>query len=168
MKKVFFAILSCIISTQSYATEMCANDDTIVIPLYQNAPNANAYTCDTNKSKHNNTNFYARTCFSSMGCFHMESTVLSEAEGGISSANVFLNSFGERYPIDGSISKRFGTDPDGNPRKYCWCRLTHPISSYWWHAKSCNDPNDCARYCTMTLCYDTGGLRSTAFETLDL
>lgn len=47
-----------------------------------------------------------------------------------------------------------GTDANGNERKYCWCRATHPVSSRWvfnyaydtYTACPSNCPNLCGSY----------------------
>ena len=41
-----------------------------------------------------------------------------------------------------------GTDANGNERKYCWCRATHPVSSRWvLHSNRPTAP-ECASWCT--------------------
>ena len=40
-----------------------------------------------------------------------------------------------------------GTDANGNERKYCWCRATHPVSSRWVFSSTRPSASECVSWC---------------------
>ena len=57
----------------------------------------------------------------------------------------------------GTVPLLHDTDNDGNDHlvtgsekygRYCWCRLTHPVSSLWVFNYAYGSASDCASYCT--------------------
>ena len=139
-------ILSSLITIPSVATEMCARNDTIVIPLDSNV-GGSSY----------DSNFAEATWWAifNYGRIYGVSTCLSAAEGGKPSSGmgVITNDKGEMLPDDEALAGRTGKDADGNDRGYCWCKMTHPASSRWvffysYSASNCasNCANDCGRH----------------------
>ena len=127
MKKALLILTLCSIQTNVFATEMCANDDTIVIPV------SNFGGIQSGKYGQWGNGAMWITTFTSGHKIYGEYTILSTAEGGEPSSNAHTTANGIHLPTDGSISNRIGTDADGNKREWCWCRITHPFSTMWYH-----------------------------------
>lgn len=53
-----------------------------------------------------------------------------------------------------------GTDANGNDRKYCWCRATHPVSSLWVLQSGMTDANTCITNCSLYCPYFFRGEQS--------
>ena len=67
------------------------------------------------------------------GRIYGEATCLSAAEGLGRTTGMGAYYGVEEYattPITAEVGLS-GTDANGNERKYCWCRATHPVSSRW-------------------------------------
>ncbi len=151
-------ILSSLITTPSVATEMCARNDTIVIPLDSNVGGSSAGYSAAEATWWAIFNY---------GRIYGVSTCLSAAEGGKPSGNigVITNDKGEMLPDDEALAGRTGKDADGNARGYCWCKMTHPASSRWvfdssFSASAC--ASTCANYCGGHA-YNNDTLRSGLF-----
>ena len=132
MKKILI-ILCCLVITHVNATEMCARDDTVVIPLDAVA------TQDT--ATFNLTEYMWRATFK-YGNIYGTSTCLSITE--IQEFDPSWNGTGNVpniLPTDNDeIMGRTGTDTNGNPRQYCFIKMTHPMSSKWKHSEaSCSN-----------------------------
>ncbi len=143
MKKVIYLLVGVLLSLPSVATEMCARNDTIVIPLDSNVGGS-----------YNGSNGAEHTWWTifSYGRIYGLSTCLSAAEGGTPSGGMgsYTNIDGNMLPQDEALAGRTGQDPDGNDRVYCWCKMTHPASSRWVFnnsrsASAC--ASTCADYC---------------------
>ncbi len=137
-------IIICIfIATPSIATEMCARNDTVVIPLDSNV---------NGTSNGNNAAEATWWAIFNYGSIYGLSTCLSAAEGGNPSGSigVYTNDKGQMLPQDEALAGRSGKDADGNDRGYCWCKMTHPASSRWvfdflFSASNC--ASSCGHYC---------------------
>lgn len=86
------------------------------------------------EDKFSNTEPYWRIV-TPFGTVFGEATKLSAAEGGTpaTSASVpftITNTDGKMIPMD-TQAGLVGDDANGNPREYCWCRMTHPMISRW-------------------------------------
>ena len=125
MKKILFCLFVIFLCPNVFATEMCANEDTIVIPLSTDMKTTSKYGGD---------GFNAYLVHPVFGRFYFKGTYFSEAEGGNVAANSYKNSFGEYYPTDGSVDYQGynSLDANGNKRTYCWCRVSHPFSGAWF------------------------------------
>ena len=124
MKKVIYLLVGVLLSLPAIATEMCARNDTIVIPL------------DSNINATGNSSNVAEATWWAIfpyGRIYGLSTCLSAAEGGKPSGDqgVYTNDKGQMLPNDDALAGRAGQDADGNDRVYCWCKMTHPMSSRW-------------------------------------
>ena len=99
----------------AHATEMCAKNDTVVIPLDA--------TVSTSTTKAGNNNiewmWWAQYDY---GKLYGLATCLSNAEV----ANLLPSDSDE-------FVGRYGKDEDGNPRIQCYAKLIHPMSSGWAH-----------------------------------
>ncbi len=123
------------------ATEMCANDDTIVIVLSEK-------NVALGSQSGNSVSWTAKA--SGGFRYYGYATMLSEAEGGKPSGGQgsITNSNGEILPTGGdSLIGLSGTDADGNDRIYCWCRMAHPVSSYWTFYGKETGTTPCGYYC---------------------
>ena len=145
MKKIVL-ILSIFVTIPTFATEMCARNDTVVIPLDSNV---------NGTSNGNNAAEATWWAIFNYGRIYGLATCLSAAEGGKPSGSmgVYTNADGKMLPQDEALAGRTGKDADGNDRGYCWCKMTHPASSRWVFrnsdsASSCASAcaNDCAIY----------------------
>ena len=142
MKKIVL-ILCLFMTIPVMATEMCARNDTIVIPLDSNVGGT---------SNGNNAAEATWWAIFSYGRIYGLSTCLSAAEGGKPSGSmgVYTNDKGQMLPQDEALAGRTGQDADGNDRGYCWCKMTHPAYSRWvfvssYSASRC--ASNCARDC---------------------
>ena len=144
MKKVIYLLVGVLLSLPSVATEMCARNDTIVIPLDSNI-NGTVIGYDVAEAT-----WWA---VFSYGRIYGVSTCLSAAEGGKPSGGQgsYTNDKGQMLPDDDALAGRTGQDADGNDRGYCWCKMTHPMSSRWVlsYARS-------ASACASNCAYDCG------------
>ena len=144
MKKVIYLLVGVLLSLPAIATEMCARNDTTVIPL------------DSNINGTGNGNNAAEATWWAIfkyGRIYGVSTCLSAAEGGKPSGGQgsYTNDKGQMLPHDDALAGRTGQDADGNDRGYCWCKMTHPMSSRWVFTNSysvsfcaSNCANDCS------------------------
>ena len=122
--KISGVLMLCLLPIYANATDMCARDDTMVL-VFDKDIGGSGYG-------NNATEWTWWTSFA-YGRIAGDATCLSVKEG--------LGRTGTMgaYYGTGDYSKTFievepglkGTDSDGNDRKYCWCKMTHPVSSRW-------------------------------------
>ena len=138
MKKIVMVLFVCFV-VPAFATEMCARNDAVVVPL-DAAPDGTGYG-------NNGTEHIWWTDFS-YGRIYGLATCLSAAEGGkpTGSMGSIINAAGQMLPADDSLGGRTGQDADGNDRTYCWCKMTHPASSRWVFQNSYS-VSDCTSNC---------------------
>ena len=123
MKKYILAFLILFTPCVTHAITMCARNDTLVGSIRETA------TGDITGGSSNSEPLW-RIIFP-WGTIFGESTFLSEAEGGKATATGdIVNVDGKMIPMD-TQAGLVGNDVNGNPREYCWCRMTHPVSSVW-------------------------------------
>ncbi len=138
MKKLSVIIMMILIPCVGGALTMCVRDSSLVVSLDQsiNGP----------KTGQNAAEMLWWTEFS-YGRIYGEATCLSEAEGGkASSLGATTNSNGEKLSQDIPAGLK-NTDADGNERRYCWCRMTHPASSLWVFSDDRVSAAACASSC---------------------
>ena len=128
------------------ATDMCARDDTMVL-IFDPQVKGNA-------QGNNGAEWRWWTEFP-YGRVAGEATCLSAAEGlgrttgqgvyyGIDEyANTFITA-------DAGLN---GLDADGNERKYCWCKMTHPVSSRWVFHENSSSASSCVNNCVRACSY---------------
>ena len=136
MKKVFFLLFT-VLPVVATARTMCVRDNSLVISL--------------DKNINGTTSGYSKTepvwwVDFPYGRIYGEATVLSAAEG-----LGRTNTQGSYYGIDEYANTPIvaeaglsGVDANGNERKYCWCRITHPVQSLWVFEQP---TSACTSYC---------------------
>lgn len=132
MRIIIFAFCFAFIGGLCHATEMCARNDTVVIPLDTNVKSI--------KNTYESNEFVWMVEFENGYRIYGYSTTVSEEEGGKGkSANTgtIFNEFGQRLDELGVNAGLKGVDANGNERKYCWCKMTHSMLSNWvYHGQS--------------------------------
>ena len=138
--KISGVLMLCLLPIYANATDMCARDDTMVL-VFDKDIGGSGYG-------NNATEWTWWTSFA-YGRIAGDATCLSVKEG--------LGRTGTMgaYYGTGDYSKTFievepglkGTDSDGNDRKYCWCKMTHPVSSRWVFSYARDDSSACASDC---------------------
>ncbi len=151
MQKII-CVLCCLITFGAGATEMCAHNDTIVVPLDATVPGT---------SNGNNAVEWMWWATFEYGKIYGTATCLSPAE------------VTELLPSDddellGRSGKDATAESEGTAdnRTQCYCKLTHPMSSRWVLSIGCGSAADCASNCaSICACYAPFlvGLRSGLF-----
>ena len=139
MKKLFF-ILSLIVPAIATAQTMCVRDKSLVISLDKGVGGTG--------SGSNASEMIWWTDFS-YGRIYGEATCLSAAEGLGRTVTMGAYYGVEEYattPITAEVGLN-GKDDNGNERKYCWCRATHPVSSRWVFNGLRPSASECASWC---------------------
>ena len=141
MRKIIFACAFVFVGAVCYATEMCARNDTVVVPLE---------SVNNGLSHGNNNNEFTWWVDFDFGRIYGHSTCLSADEGlGRTSGTMgayygtgeYANTFIDAEP---GLS---GNDANGNERKYCWCKMTHPAFSRWVFNDARANSSVCASTC---------------------
>ena len=150
MKKIII-VLGCFMTFGAGATEMCARNDTIVVPLDA--------TVGGTGYGYNAVEWMWWATFE-YGKIYGTATCLSPAE------------VTELLPSDddellGRSGKDATAESEGTAdnRTQCYCKLTHPMSSRWVFLGS-NSASDCASYCANACALNARvnvGLRSGLF-----
>lgn len=150
MQKII-CVLCCLITFGAGATEMCAHNDTIVVPLDATVPGTG--------NGHNAVEWMWWATFE-YGKIYGTATCLSPAE------------VTELLPSDddellGRSGKDATAESEGTAdnRTQCYCKLTHPMSSRWVFYYS-SSAASCASYCASNCAYNAPnnvGLRSGLF-----
>ena len=141
MMKKLLMIVALLMPVCAVATDMCARDDIMVMvfdPQVNGTSNGN-----------NSTEWRWWTDFA-YGRVAGDATCLSAAEGlgrtsGMGAyygAGDYANTF---ITADAGLN---GVDADGNERKYCWCKMTHPASSRWVFNYAYASASACVSYCS--------------------
>lgn len=143
MKKIILLLI--LFTTGAFATEMCARNDTVVVVLDAAEPRTGSggnsvdmihfsdfeygrvtvgYACLTEKE----INSYPYT-----GTFRDQGLLLDTRE----------------YSLWGL----YGEDTDSELRKYCACKIIHPVSSKWFVRRDLGSASNCRSNC-QTTCHD--------------
>ena len=109
------------------AVSVCAKDSVVTVVLDPSI-NGNSYT-------HNNSTGTWKTVFS-YGNVSGISTCTSTAPSG---------SMGTTKTSEGTPLNATGGETAG---QYCWCKMTHPMSSLWAFSNDFGSASDCASDCT--------------------
>ena len=117
MKKIALIILT-MITIPIYATTMCTKNDTVAIVLDPSAMFVNA-------EMSYNTSTFTWSIWNEYGTIHGIAACLNSdhglKQGGTAAHLRDINNDGEEVMVKGG--ERYG--------HYCWCRMTHPVSSLW-------------------------------------
>ena len=130
MKRVMVILGLMLFAIPAVAVSVCAKDSVVTVVLDPSI-NGNSYT-------YNNSTGTWKTVFS-YGNVSGISTCTSTAPSG---------SMGTVKTADGTHLSASGGETGG---QYCWCKMTHPMSSLWaftydyGSAAAC--ASDCANYC---------------------
>ena len=138
MKKYIIAVFVFFVPCITHAITMCARNNSLVGSLA-------AWSGSNVDDKYSSSEplWRAATTF---GTIFGEATKLSAAEGGEPSGSYSItNVDGNMIPMD-KPAGLVGNDENGNPRTYCWCRMTHPMISRWVGIKNAMYPV-CQRSC---------------------
>lgn len=124
MKKYIIAVFVFFVPCVTHAITMCARNNSLVGSLIPGTKNNPIYAYSPTEPLWRATYPW--------GTVFGESTYLSAAEGGEPSGTSFslTNTDGKMIPMD-TLAGLVGDDANGNPREYCWCRMTHPVRSRW-------------------------------------
>ena len=153
MKKIFI-ILLCMITLNANATEMCARNDTVVIPLDATI---------TGDSYNNNSvewiwwvNFSYGNIYGGASCVSKKEIMMYSDWNGSGNPTKFLNTSSDElvglsgYYMNADINPDIpDSEKSDYERKYCIVRMTHPMSTAWMLINSystfsaCNDGNGC-------------------------
>lgn len=144
MKKYILVFLILFTPCVTHAITMCARNDTLVGSLVA--------TTDVISAEVSWTEPLWRIVFP-WGTIFGEATLLSAAEGG-EPRSIFsiTNVDGNMIPMD-TQAGLVGDDANGNPREYCWCRMTHPMVSRWVSVKYTG--GDCKGNCLYDIRYNS-------------
>jgi hypothetical protein len=122
MKRLFM-IFVCCFPLFTFAQTMCVRDRSLVISLDSSM-----------RSTGGGANAAESIWFADYpyGRIFGESTCLSESEGlGQTSMGGIYGTGAHANTLINAEPGLSGVDADGNERKYCWCRITHPVKSAW-------------------------------------
>ena len=99
------------------------------------------------------------------GTIFGEATKLSASEGGEPSGDWSVtNVNGEMIPMD-TPAGLVGNDENGNPREYCWCRMTHPMISRWVSSKTSMYPT-CHKNCLYDVQWYSAKMGTVMFKSV--
>ena len=144
MKKYILVFLILFTPCVTHAITMCARNNTLVGSLRE--WNSISHEVEENFSR---TEPYWRIV-TPFGTIFGEATKLSAAEGGEPSRDhAITNVDGKMIPMD-TLAGLTGDDANGNPREYCWCRMTHPMISRWVDSRVNGYPT-CQQNCSYAL-----------------
>ena len=133
MKRIIIMMIMAIITIPTHATTMCAAQDTVAVVL---DPSISI----TNYSY--NATMGTWWAWSTYGTVYGISACLNsnhgKSMGGTVAGLTDTNNEGETNTVVGS--EKYG--------RYCWCRLTHPVSSLWAFNSAYGSASDCASLCT--------------------
>ena len=162
MKKILF-LTFLILPIYALATDMCARDDTMVM-IFDEQINSSSF--GSNKTE------WTWSATFPYGHIAGEATCLSAAEGLGQTSNKGA------YYGTGDYATTFidaepglsGTDSNGDERKYCWCRMTHPLSSHWVFVVSYPScVSNCANGCGYNITNTTAqAFRKGLFDSIGL
>lgn len=136
MKRVMILLAMLIITVPVHATTMCAANDTVAVVLDPSLGITNYSRNDTMGT------WWA---WNAQGTVYGISACLNSNQGksrGGTVARLTDTNNGETNLVVGS--EKYG--------RYCWCRLTHPVSSLWAFINDHGSAARCASNCT----YDCG------------
>lgn len=141
MRIIIFAFCFAFIGGLCHATEMCARNDTVVIPLDASVgvktmgSNANEFIWWKDFENYRNYGF---------------ATCLSKTEGlGRVSGQGSIFGIGEyEKTIITAEAGLYGIDKNGEERSYCWCSMNHPVKTPWVFYYGYGGAQSCKTSCT--------------------
>ena len=127
MKRMMVILGFILIAVPAVAVSVCVKDSVVTVVLDPSI-GGNSYT-------HNNSTGTWKTVFS-YGNVSGISTCVATAPSG---------SMGTVKTADGTHLSASGGQTSG---QYCWCKMTHPMSSLWAFRADRGSASDCASSCT--------------------
>ena len=140
IKKILCVVLICMASVVANAQTMCVRDKSLVISLDKSVGGT---------GNGNNASEMIWWADFPYGRIYGDATCLS-AEEGLGRTTGMGAYYGTDDYANTPITAEAGlsgTDANGNDRKYCWSRATHPVSSRWVFAYANADSSACASDC---------------------
>lgn len=158
MKKFLYLICCVFIGFSAYATEMCAHRDVTVVPLDAtvNSIGRAGYGNDGVEWIWWTTYDYGKiygvgTCLSRKEIMEIENVQELKSVPDVLSTDDYelMGRYGY-YNNDTSDEAAYG-------RRFCFCKITHPMSSRWIFSSIDNNPNanHCYNYCLSSCTWDT-------------
>ena len=117
MKKII-ALIMILMTMQSHATTMCAANDTVAVVLDPSISITN-YNYDAASGTWSAWSTQG-TVYGISACLNVRASIEGETVARLTDTN-----------NDGETKLVVGTENYG---RYCWCRLTHPVSSRWTYS----------------------------------
>ena len=161
MKKIFLILT--MFTTNVFATEMCARNDVVVIPLDAAAPSTGGTFFENIDWRFGNSFGYGpvrglATCLTNPEATSL--TITGDTWYGLLKTR--------DYDLAGLYSDN---DNDENPRSVCCCKITNPVSSRWFCIKdkttSTSCYSACSAECTAAL-RDHHTFRETMFKSIGI
>lgn len=157
MKKYIIAVFVFFVPCITHAITMCAKNNSLVGSIKETT------TGDITGGFSNSEPLW-RIVFP-WGTIFGEATFLSEAEGGKATATGdIVNVDGKMIPMD-TPAGLVGNDENGNPREYCWCRMTHPVSSVWTFV-AVNTGAACQYQCFYHIRYNLNSVQKKLYKSV--
>lgn len=132
MKRIIMMLIM-MITIPTYATTMCAANDTVAVVLDP--------SLSISSQSSNNSN-------STWSVWNTNGTYYGIAAGLSSQKGYSMGGCKSRLTdtINGETKLITGGEQNGI---YCWCRLTHPVSSFWCYSNVGASPSACANICAI-------------------
>ena len=135
MKKILFVLLCAM--TPCWATEMCVNDDTIVIALPTDGADTPKQGTNYNFNKNEST-WWAQTSgvlrvYGDSTCPDALPEFIPKDANTVSGR--YYNKNGELLPTGDEVKGIFGGTGNNAETTYCWCRITHPFKTAWYFVR---------------------------------
>ena len=151
MKKILFAILL-FLPTYANSDVMCVRDNILVISLDASIKGEKVLYKDGIWA----ADFPYGRIYGEYACLSISETMGQTKPGAIFGTGEYKNT------LISAVRGMTGTDPDGNIRGVCVCRMTHPAISSWAVLSNFNSSASCNNNCNCGV-YNSvlGGMFST-------
>jgi hypothetical protein len=136
MQKILM-ILICMFIGSAHATEMCAKNNTVVVPLDA--------TIRATSCSHNDVEFIWWAGFPYGNIYGTWTSLSLQEIKDIQNNPDLTGAPGVLNTDSDELIGRSGTDANGNTRRYVYFKITHPMSSNWFVAPE--NPITIARFC---------------------
>lgn len=140
MKKIILLLI--LFTTGAFATEMCARNDTVVVVL-DAAENRTGGGGNSVDMIHFSVFEYGRVTVG-YACLTEKEINSYPSTGTVGNPGRLLDT--REYNLWGL----YGEDTDSEPRKYCACKIIHPVSSKWLVRWNNGTASACRQNCQVT------------------
>lgn len=125
MKKILLILSMCFVSWSAQSAQMCAENDAVIIPYGTGVgTNYNYWPSVANSGTTWTVNSYYGMMTGVTACLSS-----NESTG--------------TYAMNASVSAKGGEQAG----KYCWCKMLHPVSSYWVYFGDVGTMTSCVSAC---------------------